>query len=152
MALSSDTFSNFCLIISMSEGSNLSLFAAIHAVNVAFICFHLSLCPSFVSLHKNRASPRSMLPCNDQTQNEDMKNLSSCLTRGRSNCLDRNTKRGKTLARSLCQVPSILKFSNVSRDDRFAAQIDFATGRCPPMVRSMYCIGSLHFGFRLKRK
>ena len=57
------------------------------------------------------------------TRFEAMKNLPSCLTGGCRNCLDRNTKRGKTLARFLCQVSSILKFSNVSRDDRFAAQI-----------------------------
>ena len=101
------------------------------------------------------AKRRTLYFC--RLQSERKENLSSCLTRGRSNCLDRNTKRGKTLARLLCQVPSILKFSNVSRDDCFAAllksschsalatavsskpsyQCGDCGGRCPPMTVSL---------------
>jgi hypothetical protein len=131
----------------MSDVSNLSLFAAIHAVSVAFICFLPFLVPLLCFTSQGSGQSSLRVAAYGQTRIKGLENLSSYLTRGRSNCIDRNTKRGKTLARSLCQVPSILKFSNVSRDDRFAAQIVYSTGRCPSMSLLVVCCGSFQFIF-----
>ena len=43
-----------------------------------------------------------------------------------------------------------LETSHISIDDRFAAQIVYAAGRCPPMVRLLSCLGSFHFSFRIE--
>ena len=45
-----------------------------------------------------------------------------------------NTKRGSAFALSLQGIVH-MEISQVSRNDRFAAQIVYATGRCPPMSR-----------------
>lgn len=44
----------------------------------------------------------------------------------------------------LCIVPPILNFLH-SHDDRFAAQIDLAAGRCPPIYRLLFRLASFHF-------
>ena len=136
------------------------------------MCFHKDISHQTVNLtwessfsvplfarYPLKARDKSGAPYDFATRQSERKkeNLSSCLEGGRSNCLDRNTKRGKTLARFLCQVSSIMKFSNVSFDDCFAALLKsschsaLATavsskpsyqcgdrgGRCPPMTVSL---------------
>ena len=46
---------------------------------------------------------------------------------------------------AMCRPTKFLRFS---RYDRFAAQIVYATGRCPPMVRLVSCCGSFHFSYK----
>ena len=41
----------------------------------------------------------------------------------------------------------LLETSHISLDDRFAAQIVYATGRCPPMYRLVTDCCSFHFQF-----
>ena len=89
-----------------------------------------------------------LVPCcrlTVRTRIEGMKNLSSCLTRGPDNYLYRNTTRGKTLARFLCIVSSVLKFIRflvttalqhaklLSADfSALARRVRFPMGREPP--------------------
>ena len=46
--------------------------------------------------------------------------------------------------RFLCQVPSDMEVYYVSSGDRFAAQIDSAEGRCPPICRLVFWYTSFH--------
>ena len=60
-----------------------------------------------------------------------------------------NTKRGSVFALSLQGIVH-MEISQVSRNDRFAAQIDLETGRYPPIVRLLSCLVSFHFSFRFE--
>lgn len=55
-------------------------------------------------------------------------------------------REANALCVSLCNVSPILNFLH-SHDDRFAAQIVYATGRCPPMYRLVTDCRSFHLQF-----
>ena len=58
-----------------------------------------------------------------------------------------NTKRGERMMRFPLQGVALTETSHISLDDRFAAQIVYTAGRCPPMYRLVTDCRSFHFSF-----
>ena len=59
--------------------------------------------------------------------------LPSCLSRGRSNCLDKNTKRGSAVALT-CSVSSVLKFRTFLETTACSIANYLVTDSCPPFL------------------